>query len=378
MDNTKIANNYSNLFLESFSSLQDPRRTHTGNIKYPLLEIVFLVISSVICGHSDYVLIEDFGKNNLAWLRKYFAYENGICSHDVIGKLFQRIDYELFEYLYSIWIKEHFKLTQQELIAIDGKKIKGSYDKHSNKLATHIVSAYFTEESLVLGQVAVDQKSNEITAIPTLLDKINIEEAIVSIDAMGCQKEIASKIITNKGDYLLAVKGNQKELYQQIKALFNINLPFKTDLKEEVGHGRVELRKATVLSDLSLLDEKVKWQNLNSIIKIDTQRFCKTTKKETAHTRYYISSIANIKAEKANQYIRNHWAIENNLHWQLDVNFHEDYARKRMGNSDKNFNLILKSALVLLKRDKTSKVSIKRKKLKATYDKKYRELIMNL
>lgn len=378
MELTRSTITYSNIFLQSFSTLKDPRRTHTGNIKYPLIEVLFLVISSVICGYSDYVLIEDFGKNNLKWLRNYFDYENGICSHDVIGKLFQRIDYELFDSLYSSWITRYFKFTEQEHISIDGKRIRGSYDTHSNKLATPILSAYLTNESLVLGQVAVDKKSNEITAIPELLEKINIEKTIVSIDAMGCQKEIASKIIEEKGNYLLAVKGNQKELQQQIISLFNINLPVQTHLTEELGHGRVEKRKATVLSDLSLLDEKQKWTNLKSIFKIETERYCKTKKTTATHTRYYICSIAAISASKANQYTRNHWAIENNLHWQLDVNFGEDNARKRIGNSEKNFNLILKSVLAILKRDKVNKLSIKRKKLKASYDLKYRELIMNI
>lgn len=378
MKTTQDPNTYSNTFFKSFSVLKDPRRTHMGNIKYPLVEILFLVISSVICGHSEYVLIEDFGKNNIDWLRKYFDYENGICSHDVIGKLFQNIDYELFESLYSSWITAHFKLTEQELISIDGKRIRGSYDTYSNKLASHIVSAYLTEESLTLGQVAVDKKSNEITAIPKLLDKINIKDAVVSIDAMGCQKDIAKKIIAEGGDYLLAIKGNQKELHQQIVSLFDINLPFKTHQKEDVGHGRVEKRKATVLSDLRLLDAKEEWRNLNSIIKIETERYCKTQKRTSTQSRYYICSVANITPEKANQYVRQHWAIENNLHWQLDVNFGEDSARKRIGDSEKNFNLILKSALFFLKRDKTNKVSIKRKKIKATYNLEYRELIMEV
>lgn len=371
---------YSETFITSFNTLKDPRRINKGNIKYPLIEILFLTVSSVLCGYSDYVLIEDFGNANLKWLRKYFPFKEGICSHDVIGKLYQRIDYELFESLYSAWVKENFKLTQDEQIAIDGKRICGSYDSHSNKLANHIVSAYVCSNAISLGQEAIAEKSNEITAIPKLIDKIDIKNAVISIDAMGCQRAIATKIVANGGNYFLAVKENQKELYQQMVSLLKLDLPTHTYTHtwEEVGHGRVEKRTATLLTDLRLLDQKENWTNLKCIIKIDTQRYCKTKKTTSTQTRYYICSVKDITAKKANQYARGHWAIENNLHWQLDVNFDEDKARKRKGNSDKNFNLILKTGLILLERDKTNKLSIKRKKLKASYNLNYRELLMNV
>ena len=380
MSHHKAQDAYSKTFFNSFNTLKDPRRINKGNIKYPLTEILLLTISSVLCGYSDYVLIEDFGNSNLEWLRKFFPFKEGICSHDVIGKLFQRIDYELFETLYSQWITENFKLTQDELIAIDGKRIRGSYDSYSGKMANHIVSAYACSNAITLGQEAIQEKSNEITAIPKLLDKIDIKNAVISIDAMGCQKTIATKIVENGGDYFLAVKGNQKELHQQMISLLELNLPTHTDTHtwEETGHGRVEKRTATLLKDLTLLDQKEGWSNLNCIAKIDTERYCKVKKTTSKESRYYICSSTNITAKKVNQYARGHWAIENKLHWQLDVNFDEDKARKRMGDSDKNFNLILKTGLILLKRDKTNKLSIKRKKLKASYSTTYRELIMKV
>lgn len=380
MAHQKAQVDYSETFINSFHSLKDPRRISKGNIKYPLIEILFLTISSVLCGHSDYVLIEDFGKANLPWLRKFYPFKNGICSHDVIGKLFQRIDYQLFESLYSDWVKENFKLTQDELIAIDGKRICGSYDSYAGKVASHIVSAYVSSSAITLGQEAITEKSNEITAIPKLLDKIDIKNAMISIDAMGCQKAIATKIVDNGGNYFLAVKKNQKELYEQMISLLELNLPTYTDthIWEETGHGRVEKRTSTLLTDLSLLDQKGDWSNLNCIARIDTQRYCKVKKTTSKESRYYICSSTNITAQKANEYARGHWAVENKLHWQLDVNFDEDKARKRKGDCDKNFNLILKTGLTLLERDKTNKLSIKRKKLKASYNLNYRELLMKV
>ena len=373
MTATTGSNAYTALLLVHFQSLKDPRRTSKGNIIYPFIEILFLTISACICGCTDYVHIKDFGDENLDWLRKYFPYKAGICSDDVIRKLFQKIDHDCFNDCYMAWAKQTYNLTNEELIAIDGKRIRGSYDTTSNIIASHIVSAFVSSSGITLGQVATEEKSNEITAIPALLDKIDIEGTIISIDAMGCQKSIAKKIVSKKANYLLAVKGNQKELQEQVMHQFTLKLPFETHCTREVGHGRVEKRTATVLNDLSLLDEKDNWINLNSIIKLETERYDKTHKTTSCETRYYISSCANYTAEKMNTFIRSHWAIENLLHWHLDVNFGEDNARKRIGNSAKNFNLVLKTGLTLLKRDELNKISIRRKKIKATFNEMYRD-----
>jgi predicted transposase YbfD/YdcC len=369
---------YSERFSEIFIKLKDPRRINKGNIKYPLHEILFMVVSSVLCGYSDFSCIEAFGALNLDWLRKFYPYTHGTCSHDVVGKLFQKINYPQFNECFIAWAKQSYQFTNEELIAIDGKRICGSYDNHSGSLASHIVSAYMSSKEICMGQVATEEKSNEITAIPQLLDAIDIEGAIISIDAMGCQKTIAEKIISKKANYLLAVKENQKYLYDNLVDLFASKQSLDSHSTIETGHGRVEKRTASMLPSIDLVDDANQWQELNSILKIDTERFVKSTGIQSFETRYYISSCKNFSAEKMNELVRQHWAIENKLHWQLDVNFGEDDARKRIGNAAKNFNLILKTALALFQRDKTKKVSVKRKALRASFDIQYREELMKV
>jgi len=369
---------YTASFVAHFASLKDPRRTTKGNIIYPLNEILFLVISSVLCGHSDYICIEDFGEQNIDWLRKYFPYVNGTCSHDVLGRLFQKIDYDCFNQCFMDWAKQTYRLTEAELISIDGKRIRGSYDTANNKLASHIVSAYLSSNNMAIAQVATEEKSNEITAIPELLNSIDIKGAIISIDAMGCQKAIAEKIVSKGADYLLAVKDNQKDLHAQVKRLFTLKLRSTSHTTTDFNHGRIEKRTATMLTDLSMMSQKEEWESLKSVVKIDTERYIKLSKETTTETRYYICSTAAYDAAKMNSFVRNHWGIENKLHWHLDVNFGEDDSRKRVGNAAKNFNLILKTALAILLRDKENKISIKRKKQKAAYDTKYREYLMKV
>lgn len=369
---------FSNLFIAHFSSLEDPRRILKGNYHYPLTAVLFLIVTSVLCGYCENECIADFGKINLSWFRKYFPYKHGICSHDVIGKLLQRIDYESFCICFSQWAKQSFKLTELELVSIDGKRIRGSDDSLSNKVADHIVSAYLSSSNIVMGQVATDAKSNEITAIPLLLDSIDVSGCIVSIDAMGCQKKIAQKIVDRNADYLLAVKDNQAELHEQVRRQFELRLPTTTNTTKEVNGGRIETRTATLLTDLSRLTQKEEWAKLKSILKIDTERYIKATGEKANETRYYISSCSEQDAATMNNKARGHWSIENKLHWHLDVTFGEDDSRKRVGNAAKNFNIILKTALALLQRDKENKISVKRKRLKAALNIEYREMIMKI
>ena len=378
MSENSVHKNYSNLFIIHFDSLQDPRRVSRGHFLYPLTEVLFLIVTSVLCGYTENECITDFGSMNLVWLRKYFPYKHGICSHDVIGKLLQRIDYDSFCTCFSQWSTQCFKLTEFELVSIDGKRLRGSDDPVSNKVADHIVSAFLSSSNIVLGQVATDAKSNEITAIPQLLDSIDVKGCIVSIDAMGCQKKIAQKITEKGADYLLAVKDNQEELHDQVRRQFELKLASTTSTIKEVNGGRVEIRTATLQRDLSRLNQKEEWANLNSILKIDTERYIKATKEKTNETRYYISSCTKQDAATMNNKARGHWGIENKLHWHLDVTFGEDDSRKRVGNAAKNFNIILKTALVLLKRDEGNKISVNRKRLKAALNIEYREMIMKI
>lgn len=369
---------YSAKFSAIFNNLNDPRRTGKGNIKYPLTEILFLTVSSVLCGYTDYVCIEEFGELNINWLRKYYPYHNGTCSHDVLGKLFQKLNYEQFSECFMQWAKQSYELNAEELIAIDGKRICGSYESRSGTLASHILSAYASSHQLCIGQVATHQKSNEITAIPQLLNSIDIQSSIISIDAMGCQKNIAAKIVAKKADYILAVKGNQKYLHDELVDVFGSKQEFQCHSTLESGHGRIEKRTATVVNTDNLYKDLGNWPKVGSLIKIETERYTKSNQNTTTQTRYYISSCRHFSAEKMNQLIRQHWSIENKLHWHLDVSFGEDDARKRIGNAAKNFNLILKTALALLKRDRTNKLSVKRKGLRASFDAKYREMLLKV
>ncbi len=364
------------LTVNSFYQLTDPRHKKKGNFRYPLIEIVFLVISAVVSGSDDWTHIESFGKRQLEWLKKHFPYKNGTPSHDVLGELFASLDSDKFCDCFTTWINLVSEICDGEIIAIDGKRIRGSYDNASTKAAIHMVFAYVAENGVCLGQVATDAKSNEITAIPKLLDVLAIKGCTITIDAMGCQKGIVKKIHKDGGDYVIAVKENQKKLSEQIKKMFELN---KGDFHESVdaGHGRIETRRCTAIDNLVFFDDKETWTGLKSVIKIESERFDKLHGVTQNETRYYISSHK-ADAEKLNYIIRKHWSIENQLHWVLDVTFNEDKSRRRKDNSASNFNMISKIALATLKRDGNKKKSLNKKRYEAALDSKYRETLMNL
>lgn len=364
-------------FNNSFSLLQDPRRLSKGNIRYPLEEIVFMVISAVVCGATDWTVISDFGKSQLDWLRKYFPYEKGVCSHDVLGNVFGALDVECFERCFGDWVSASIDLGKGELISIDGKTLRGSYDNASGKQAIHMVSAFASSQGVSLAQVGTSGKGHEISAINELLGRLDLKGCTVTIDAIGCQTAIVEKIISKGGDYILAVKANQAELLEQVEKVLRISPKVQGHLWEDVGHGRVEKRLCKVASDLRFLDGKEDWMGIKSVVSVKADRYEKLTGKSSNSTRYYISS-KNIPPEQMNRYIRSHWAIENGLHWQLDVIFGEDASRKRAGNSAANFNLILKTAQSILQRDGQPKISKKRKSFKAAMDSSFREKIMQL
>jgi len=341
---------------------------------YPLDEILFLSISALVCGLNDWQSTVIFGKQKLEWLRKFFPYKNGIPSADTLERVFSAIDTEQFEKCFRNWVNDISKLTQGEVVAIDGKTIRGSYDTVSGNKAKHIVSAYATQAHLCLGQEITDQKSNEITAIPQLLDLLSIKSCMISIDAMGCQQKIATKIIEKKADYLLAVKLNQKDLHEQVDKVFGLSALTDVDTDLQVGHGRVETRKCSVITDLTFLDGQEKWTGLKSIVKIETGRYNKTTEKTTTEKRYYISS-ADCSAKTFNKNIRSHWAIENNLHWMLDVSFGEDSSRRRTKNHAVNYNIMAKTALGLIKQS-PEKMPMSHKKHNAILNDTFREKLL--
>ena len=366
---------HNSLFMSEFSNLTDPRRTNKGNFTYPLNEILFLTISAVVSGMKGWSDIALFGKLKLEWLQQYFPYENGIPSHDVLSKVFAALNSEAFSECFTSWINSISELTQGEVIAIDGKTIRGSASQE--RLAMHIVSAYACGNRLCLAQEATEEKSNEITAIPRLLDLMALKNCVVTTDALGCQKKIAEKIVEKQADYVLMVKDNHKNLKIDIEQSFD-SLDIKQyDETLDSGHGRVETRTCEVIDDLSLIKAKLEWEGLRSIIRITAERTDKKSKKTSIAIRYYISSLK-VDAKRMNQIVRDHWKVENNLHWNLDVIFNEDAGLKKKGNAPYNFNIVNKIALTLIEQQKNNKMSKNAKRIKAALDDKYREEILKV
>ena len=312
MARSKLEKKSHPVFQEYFSNVTDPRRINKGNLLYPLEEILFLCVSAVISGMESWTFIHEFGIEKIAWLRKFYPYENGIPSHDVLGKLFARICPETFNQCFIDWVNSISELSEGEVVAIDGKSIRGSKDNSSVKSAFHVVSAFACANGVCLGQKEVGSKSNEITAIPQLLELLTLKGCIITIDAMGCQKEIASAIIEKEADYILALKGNQKDILDQTKKLFDIQSPKETFCDHNLDHGRIETRKCEVIEDLTFFDDANQWVGLRSVIKITSERTIKSTGATSIEERYYISSLAP-NAEKMNLDIRSHWNIENKL-----------------------------------------------------------------
>ncbi len=366
----------SKIFKESFTNLQDPRRTSKGNIVYSLEEILFLTISAVICGCNTWETIAEYGRLKKDWFRKFYPYKK-MPSHDTINDLFCVLDAKKFGECFINWINEIATQTGSEVVAIDGKTVRGAASKGS-KFPLHIVSAFCTKNRLCLGQEAVGEKSNEITAIPKLLELLTLEGCTVTLDAMGCQADIAEKIRSKKAHYILQVKDNQKILKEQLEDIFNGKTNRKTDEKYSTGHGRIEHRKCeAILVDAVVLEGKENWKDLQTLVRIQSSRTIKKTGAKSTEYRYYISSLA-ANAKLLNKSIRSHWAIENNLHWNLDVIFKEDGQLKRKGNSAQNFNIISKTALGLIDNEKSTNLSKPLKRLRASIDDNFRELIMKV
>jgi predicted transposase YbfD/YdcC len=333
-------------------------------------DIVFITLAAVVCGAETWEDIADFGRSKIIFLKRFLKLENGIPSPDTFNRFFASLNPKVFESLFLSWIKGLCK-DHKGVVAIDGKTVRGSR-KQGNKSAIHMVSAFAAANGLVIGQVKINQKSNEITAIPELINVLDIEDCIITIDAMGCQTKIAEAIITNEADYILAVKENQKELYANIIDTFRFAEDKKIKSYEDVdtGHGRVETRLCTITNNLELLTNVQDWRNINSLVKIESQRYIKSTGETQKETRYYISSLDK-DAKTIGQAIRSHWGIENKLHWQLDVSFGEDKSRKRDRNAAENYSIVLRMALNLVKSENTTKRSVKGKRLKAGWDDEY-------
>ena len=363
-----------------FGSVEDPRSDHTRLHK--LIDIITIAICGVICGADNWVDLEAFGKSKQGWLKGFLELPNGIPSHDTFGRVFAMLDAQQFRDCFLEWVKAVSDVTRGQVIAIDGKTLRRSHDKSLGKSAIHMVSAWASENRLVLGQTKVAEKSNEITAIPELLALLDISGCIVTIDAMGCQKEIARLIIEDSGDYVLALKENQGQLYREVKELFEDESLVATegDFHETVnkGHGRLEHRRCWSIADqecLSYLNSRGEWRGLQSVAKVTGER--RIGEKVSIESRYYISSLPG-DAKQLLWAVREHWGIENSLHWVLDIAFREDESRVRKGHGPENLATMRHVALNLLRRETTSKGGIKARRLRAGWDETYLLKVLSL
>ena len=361
---------------EHFRTVRDPRVERTKEHK--LIDVIAIAICAVICGAEGWVDMENFGNGKLPWLKMFLELPNGIPSHDTFGRVFSLIDPKEFQESFRSWVQSIHEFTQGQVLALDGKQLRGSGDAVLGKRAIYMVSAWAEANQVVLGQYKVNEKSNEITAIPELLKLLDVEGCIVTIDAIGTQTKIVKTIVEKGADYVLSVKENQGQLYQDISWLFAYDQQnnFKYGSYDHAktvnkGHGRIEVRECWSISDpqyLQMLKGAPKWKGLQSIAMVVSTRM--TDDKTTTKTRYYISSLTS-NAQRLLQTARRHWSIENELHWVLDVALNEDHSRIRKDHAPENFAVLRHIAVSLLKQEKTAKGGIHAKQLLAAWNEDY-------
>lgn len=361
----------------AFAGLEDPRIERKKLHK--LLDIIVIAICGVICGADDWVNIEMFGLKKINWLKQFLELPNGVPSHDTFGRVFGRLNAEEFQHCFYEWMKAVQEVTKGQVIALDGKQLRASMDSYAGKGAIYMVNAWANENQMVIGQRKVDDQSNEITAIPELLRMLEISGCIITIDAMGCQTEIAAQIVDQGGDYVLAVKDNQQYLHEDLARLFEWFLQARDPACDtddycktvEKDHGRIEIRQCWAL-DTALFGDHIRnvtaWKQIRSLVLVTAER--RIGQETSIQSRYFISSLQS-RAKKLLFAVRSHWSIENRLHWQLDIVFDEDHSRIRKDNSPQNFAVIRQLALNFLKKDKTAKGGLQSKRLQAAWDDNY-------
>jgi predicted transposase YbfD/YdcC len=365
---------------DSLEQVPDPRRERTK--LHQLVDILIIAVCATICAAETWEEIEEFGRAKEGWFKKFLALPNGIPSHDTFRRVFLLINPKKFQEAFLIWVRSVAQVTGGEVIAIDGKQVRGARTPEG-KEGLRMVSAWAAEQRLVLGQLKTTEKSNEITAIPLLLELLELRGCIVTVDAMGCQREIAAQIIKQEADYVLSLKGNQGSLHEEVVEYFA--WASKTDLKDleydscqtlEKDHGRIEERRCWVTEDTDWFTEKAEWAGLRSFIMVEAPREV-LGQAATVERRYFISSLP-ADAKQALRAVRGHWQVENSLHWVLDVAFREDGCRTRTGNAPENLATLRHIAVNLLKQERGCKLGVKSKRLKAGWDESYMLKVLNI
>lgn len=356
-----------------FRGVQDPRVHRTRH--HALSDILTIALCGVICGADDWAALERFGNAKLEWFRTFLELPNGIPSHDTFGRVFAALDPQSFKAAFLSWVQGLAVLLPGDVVAVDGKTLRHTFDTASDKAAIHMVSAWASRQSLCLGQVKTEAKSNEITAIPKLLDLLTLKGCIVTIDAMGCQKDIATKIQEKEADYILSLKGNQGLFHDDIQAF--LMDAFATGFREvahtysertDGDHGRIEIRRVWATEELAWLQGREAWRGLRSLVLVESERI--VGEKSSREQRMFISSLPGDAARIAPA-IRDHWSIENGLHWILDVAMNQDQTRIRKDHAPENLAILHHIALNLLKQERTEKLGIKNKRLTAAWDHDY-------
>lgn len=366
-------------FASPLEQIDDPRMDRTK--RHSLEAIVLIALMAVICGADGWWQVELFGRSKLQWLKTFLHLPHGIPSHDTFGRVFSLLDPEQLERWFVQWTANLAQATDGELIAIDGKTLRRSFDKASNTAAIHMVSAWSQANQMVLGQLTVEAKSNEITAIPGLLALLDLSGAVVTIDAMGCQKNIARQIREQGGDYILQVKDNQPSLHEDIKLWFDEafahgfeDTAYAHHETTDKGHGRVETRRCWTLfdpPDMACFTRHHDWTGLRSLVCVESTRHDLTSGKTSVEKRYFISSLPGTDAAGMLAAIRGHWEIENKLHWSLDINYREDECRIRKGHAPENFSRLKRLSQNILKMDKSTNAGIHSKRLRCAWDHAY-------